>query len=206
MARLIPRQVNLTPETYVLQNVPWQLFCTLTFEGEQWTVGRRFKCFHAWVRQLGKSYGIPDRFLLWSGRYELGEVNGRPHFHALLAGLRETRAVKQDVFRAVKLWEGLRAGFAHVRPYDDALDGVDYILKSAKALHSDVSDGLVAGTLNLRRSGAGANAYESRKFDGRASEVLIGPGVWSYVARRRACGVADLRKWNCARSTRQGNV
>lgn len=185
-----------------MRNVPWTLFCTLTFAEGDISKRRRYAAFHAWIRLVADSYRIPSKHLLWCGRHENGELNGRPHFHALLAGLR-AKTTKQDIFRCLRLWEGLKVGFGLVRRFENTSDGVDYILKPAKREHTNTSDGLTSGILKSSRSGAGADAFEAARFDSRASEVEIGSGVWDYVAKRRGMPVPNERRsWRIPASER----
>jgi len=186
--------MNQTPDAYVLKNVNWNLFATLTFSEGSMSDRRRYHVLFAWLRTVAETYGQKFGDSLWCTRRERGETFGRVHFHALLAGLCDS-PTQRDVFRVLRLWESFGAGFGLVRRFNNALDGIDYMTDPNKAWTVSAADGLTSGELTRRGSHAAANAYEALKFDSMASEVEIARAVFRHVGGRRGIPVEGERNW-----------
>ncbi len=112
------------------QNVPWQLFCTLTFA---WKVSdaQAEQVFRGFVNRLEKRLRAPVAYLRGDEKRFSG--CGKPaaprHFHALLAA-----HLKLDRHFVADLWMGLagrrkNGAGANVRVYDPTLGGLAYVLK-----------------------------------------------------------------------------
>jgi len=142
---------------YTLARIQWDLFGTLTFKGD---VPRPQKMYSfAWrhMRHAAELSAQPYGKLLIALRYELGEMNGRPHFHYLLGGTNTRNAITLG-FRMAYQWKGMHGGHGVIRQYDRALAGASYV---AKCL-------------------GGANAYEQNKF-ALANEVTLSDSVYAVI-------------------------
>jgi len=154
-----------SPDLYLLSNVEWQFWCTFTFQREVSDCVQA-SMLHAWMRELS-SYGrvLPTK-LLWVCRRELGEINGRRHFHALVAGLPSWAVTQGVCWRQMRTWnKRLKGGSARVYLFERALSGVEYTLKQ------------------LDRDGA--QLYECRKFGSR-STVTLSNGLLALLSQKRA--------------------
>lgn len=195
----------LSPETYLLRQVEWQFFCTLTFEGRVRSADDMRRAAHAWLRDVGFSYRKPWHSQLWALRMELGEKFGRPHFHSLLAGLCDRGVSLRELHRVRVLWARRGFGFAMVRRFENGSDGVDYMLKPSLAEQYADAKGLTLCALKgSDRSFAGADSYEMGKFASPASELQIAHAVWRHVAEKRgfSVSVGDVGSWSLLKSGR----
>jgi len=131
---------------------------TLTFAGR---VPRPAIAFgHAWrhFRQASELSDRPYSQLLIALRQELGEKNGRFHFHYLLGGTETRNAItlSHKLERSWKIQTGAQQ--VEVRPYDDSQAGVQYITKCL----------------------SGADVYEMDKFIS-ADSVTLSNSVYRVV-------------------------
>ena len=130
----------------------------------------------ALYRRLCRQFGVTDSRLLWCLRQEAGEIGGRMHLHALIGGCPEGLVNERTCFWLMHQWtaaEHMSQGWARVRVYDEALPGVDYVVKDL------VTSGVSA-----------ANAYESCKFCA-SDQIMVSKSVvrWlSALHRRQAAG------------------
>lgn len=117
------------PEAYVLRQIQWQYFVTLTFRSDRLSERSRVYLLFAWLRDVAATDPkIHFKGLLWVARFERGR-GSRGHYHVLLAG-KPARAVTPAVcgdFEAA--WRTRAGAIAQVTPYDHARDGVGYTLK-----------------------------------------------------------------------------
>ena len=58
-----------------------------------------------------------------------GELTGRGHLHALIAGFPQHALTTATCFAFMKIWEQMGGGMARVHLYSPLLDGVGYVLK-----------------------------------------------------------------------------
>ena len=121
----------MNPEAYALQSVKWDLFTTLTLPNNLLSAGgpRLGAINFAWLRRVADFGGIHFRRLRWCLRYELGEKTNRPHFHALVGGLPESRSNKRARMAYKKIWEKLTHAHARVSRFNEGLGGLGYVLK-----------------------------------------------------------------------------
>jgi len=165
------------PELFGLGSVSWQLFCTFTFKSERLPDRHRVTLFFSLVREMASNYGSHFSKVLWCVRLEAGELTGRLHLHALIAGL-PTYTIKPRICRAVEsIWTRLGGGFPVVRVYNPALAGADYILKGLEQIQG--------------ASLQGANMYEFRKFGGPGNVTLSESVIRVVIGRR---GIAKTRQ------------
>lgn len=138
------------PNIWLLNmNRHWQAFGSFTFKRVP-PQQLRISLWHDYVRVVADRYSVRSSRIVWGLREELGEIGGRPHFHALLDGLPEHGVSQTEVlFKMEQLWKKYVdrcCGFAEVHRYDRSLHGLEYILKC------------------LRVGITPAQAYEDRKF------------------------------------------
>lgn len=104
---------------YTLARIRWDVFGSLTFAGK---VPRpRLAYGHAWrhLRWAAELNGRPYGRLLIALRQELGELNGRFHFHYLLGGTETCNAItlSHQLERAWKVQTGAMADIRAYRPF-----------------------------------------------------------------------------------------
>jgi len=155
-----------------LARIQWDLFATMTFAGTVPRTEIAYGLAYRWLQELAKKCGRPYNRLLIALRGEVGEVNGRFHFHCLVGGTL-TRNYHALLRQAEWLWK-IQSGGARVdvRQYDRSLAGADYVCKCL-----------------------GANAYELNKYS-FANSVTLSASVIRLIAGIDASG--DRR---CGRDT-----
>ncbi len=177
----------MSPIATAATRVPWQFFCSLTYESnlvgeteDERTKWIRRRMLFQWVRKVERTFGIPKGKLVFLPREERGEKRGRFHWHVLLCGLYHVPGrgvvpspnLTTDCFKLMSLWEqcGNAAGMARVREYDTQLSGVAYVLKGLGFVNWDTE---------------GANAYEVAKFneDEEGRELILAPQFIAKVNR-----------------------
>lgn len=157
-----------TPEIQALRLVRWNLFATFTFDSrtghpsEIPSEAVQCKMFFTAARGLAKISGVHFHSLFWILRAERGEKNGRPHLHALFAGIPTRFVNERSCLALMSIWEHQRGGgIARCRVVSSASDALDYTLKD----------------LDKEFEKRGADWYEFAKFGGRSivtlSESLI---------------------------------
>lgn len=147
---------------YALTRVRWDAFGTLTFRGRvpRPSIARGMAWRH--LRYAAELSGQPYCRLLIALREEMGEKNGRFHFHYLLGGTQVSNVIT-FCHRLEHHWKGSTGGIVLIRPYDRSRAGVEYVTKCLK------------GLVNI-----GANAYEVSKFD-RADQVTLSRSVSAVI-------------------------
>jgi hypothetical protein len=155
-----------SPAVYHAMQERWSFFVTLTFAGVVPAPALAFALQRRWLDVVSRPllHEIPES-LLWLSREELGEQNGRLHFHVLIGEIRDaSRINKRTCLALMSEWEKLtekrlgNAGMARCRVFQPALDGVGYVLKGLES----------AGDWTLR----GANTYEIGKFGGEFGRTV----------------------------------
>jgi len=157
------------PVSKVVSRVDWQFFSTLTFKGKVPRQGVQASAFFALLRTTANDFGVHFKRLLWVLRFESGEVTGREHLHALIAGLPAHAVSEKTCFAMMSYWERLGGGMARIRVYDPSLGGVDYIVDS---VGEQSLRGLANGSLDSTTDRSRANSYEVGKFGGNC-EVMF---------------------------------
>jgi hypothetical protein len=161
----------MNPEIYALSLIEWQLFASLTFKSEKLADAVRIKMFFALMRRQADNFGVHFKNTIWCLRTEAGEVTGRLHLHALIAGFPESARTTATCFSFMRIWEQLGGGMARVSLYSPLLDGVGYVLKGCEAEYQC----------------AGGNYYETQKFGGRC-DVMLSESVFRVMEGRRQIG------------------
>lgn len=184
------------PITFLLRREVWQLFCTLTYESPVPGLIGRKKMLLAWLRKLAKLRGVEFESLLWVAREELGELNGRCHYHVLISGLPPSKVTISGNFILMDTWEKLGGGIARVYKYRPQLSGVDYVMKGLE----DLGKGY---------RGAGAEAYEVGKFSAAEADLGLIPAraLWrkwrnALEPNRRHRKAREMRAHHRDRSTK----
>jgi hypothetical protein len=158
-------------ELFTLDNISWQLFCTLTSKREKMSDREWRVMIFAWLRKQAGGFGRHFPEMIWSLRAELGEATARKHYHALIAGLPPHSIHEQTCFASKNAWEGLGGGMARVSVYSRALDGVGYILKG----------------LEEAQARSGGDLYELTKFGG-SCDVTLSESILRVIEGRRQIG------------------
>lgn len=161
----------MNPEIYALSLIQWQLFASLTFKSERLTDAVRIKMFFALMRKQAEHFGVHFKNTIWCLRTEPGEITGRLHFHALIAGLPKHAGTTATCFSFMRIWEQLGGGIPRVHVYSPLLDGVGYVLKGCEAEYQR----------------AGGDYYETQKF-GKNCDVMLSESVFRVLAGRRQIG------------------
>jgi hypothetical protein len=162
----------MNPEKHLLGNVGWQFFGTLTFKSLKVKEGVWLKMYFSMIREQADNFGVHFSKILWALRYELGEQTGRPHFHALIAGLPNSAVTVATCFSFMKIWEKHGGGQSRVRVYDPSLAGVEYVLKGVDEAFAKV---------------VGANWYELNKF-GQRCDVMLSMSLIRHMENRSRFG------------------
>jgi hypothetical protein len=153
--------------TYQLNLVVWQLFLHLSFAALSPSFNkRRGKCEEL-IWKIAGLHGFHLHDLPFVIRFENGDRTGRPHCHAVLAGLpkKGTDLKSRMVYRG---WARKLMGNAHINPFRRSLPGVAYI------------------TEGLSQHDPGT-AYEVSKF-GTADAIYVSPKARMEFLRARAFG------------------
>ena len=161
----------MNPEIYTLCNIEWQFFATYTFKSENVAERVRLKMFFALMREQADNFGVHFKQTIWGLRRERGELTGRLHLHALIAGFPEHARTKATCFSFMKIWERNGGGWARVSFYSPLLDGVGYVLKGCEAEYQR----------------AGGDYYETQKFGG-ACDVMLSESIFGVIEGRRQIG------------------
>ena len=114
----------MNPEIYALSLIEWQLFATLTFKSDKLADAVRIKMFFALMREQADNFGVHFKETIWCLRREDGELTGRGHLHALIAGLPRHLLTTATCFSFMRIWERQGGGWARVSLYSPLLDGV----------------------------------------------------------------------------------
>ena len=147
------RSERLTDFALILSRIHWDLFCTLTFKGNVPRPSIAYGLVYRWCQDLAKHSQVPYNRLLLGLRGELGEGQGRFHFHCLVGGT-HTRNYETLIHYAEWLWKHSTGGARiDVRWYDRSQAGAEYLCKCL-----------------------GANVYELNKYN-LALDVTLSESV-----------------------------
>lgn len=166
---------------FVLRRQAWDYFATLTFKSSRLHWSKSASPVFAWLRMLAECKRLHFRSVFWVWRFELGELNGRPHFHVLVAGIPDERMSASDCGFFKRVWENqLGVGIADVRPWDGR-DAAGYLVKGFSSVDGER---------------IGGNGYESGKFGASDLDRLD----------RRTCEVSHSfrDRWESLLSVRMG--
>ena len=161
----------MNPEIYALSIIEWQLFATLTFKSDRLADAVRIKMFFALMREQADNFGVHFQETIWCLRRENGELTGRGHLHALIAGFPKHALTTATCFSFMRIWGQLGGGWARVTVFSPLLDGVGYVLKGCEAEYQR----------------AGGDFYETKKFGGDC-DVMLSESVFRVMEGRRQIG------------------
>ena len=161
----------MNPELFALSLIEWQLFVTLTFKSDALADAVRIKMFFALMREQASNFGVHFKETIWCLRRENGELTGRGHLHALIAGFPKHALTTATCFAFMKIWEQMGGGWARVTVYSPLLDGVGYVLKGCDAEYQR----------------AGGDFYEAKKFGGNC-DVMLSESIFRVMEGRRQIG------------------
>ena len=117
------------PEAYALRHFYWQLFATLTFVEPPTTRAASLPLVFAWLRDVARAGRIHFKRLMWVLRFEIGTKGDRGHYHLCLAGVPRA-LLSQHLCRSLEsAWRARGGGLSEVTLYDQARDGLSYVLK-----------------------------------------------------------------------------
>lgn len=173
-----------SPLVHAIRDVPWQVFGTFTFKTPL-PVNREAEVL---IRNLQRKACRMAHVHCESGffltRGELGELNGRFHYHTLFGNFPPFASASGFCLDLRNYWHGLRrhrgnlvwtregnlspmqGDGAQVWPYDSALDGVKYVMKG----------------LDRYEFAAEARDYELTKF-GLSDRITLSTALLSRVKR-----------------------
>lgn len=154
------------PEAYCLRRFYWQLFATLTFLKPGTTRASSLPLVFVWLRYTAQAEGIHFRRLIWVLRFEFGPRGGRGHYHLCLAGLPPASMCQRLCRTLESAWQIRSNALAEVTLYDQARDGLGYILKLPHFKHA-----------SLRRNSLGS--------DGDDCEPMLSASLIQAVRRGR---------------------
>ncbi len=134
--------MNTMPEAYRLRHFSWQLFATLTFRYPPRSRASSLPIVFVWLRNVAHVTDLHFKRLMWVLRFELGPRGGRGHYHLCLAGIPSASLSFELCPLLESNWQAKSGGLAEVALYDQARDGLDYILKMPGRLRPGLgSDG-----------------------------------------------------------------
>jgi hypothetical protein len=135
-----------------LARIQWDIFATPTFKGTVPRANIAYGMAYRWLQELAKKCGVPYNRLLIALRGEVGEKNGRFHFHCLVGGTL-SRNYHTLQHQAEHLWK-IQSGGARVdvRQYDRSLAGADYICECLGANRYELNKYSFANTVTLSAS------------------------------------------------------
>ena len=152
--------------------VTWQFFGTFVFHGKvREAIGATM--FFSAMRKEASFFRVHFKQLLWCVRRESGEISGREHLHALIAGL-PAYAITERSCRGIEArWASFGGASAVVRVFNRSLDGPAYILKGLEQAFD--------------ASQQGVDLKEFTKFS-RSSEITLSESVIRVAMSRRLLG------------------
>ena len=153
----------IAPDVYLIADLRWQFFVTLTLSSVRESRKRKIGRLFAWLRDVACKGRVSFQRLVWCVRCEMGDQTGREHYHVLMGGLPPWMQSDRTPLVLMALWESHGGGIARARACVDPLLGVAYVLK-------DLDE-------------HGANGYELAKF-GLPTQVLLSESA-SRILRSR---------------------
>lgn len=160
--------MQVRPEIPSLSRIEWQFFVTLSLLDERVTDDWAIKHWFTLARNMAKWFRVHFLELRWCLRSEFGELTGRKHLHALVAGLPNDTMHVHTCFAIKNEAERIGFGMSRCYVFNPRLEGVDYLLKQMETvdwMHSN-----------------GASIYEFSKF--RPGVVMLAKSVLREIDRR----------------------
>lgn len=166
---------SASPLVYALRDCPWQVFGTFTFKNPM-PVNREAEVLvRNTMRKACRMAHVHFESGWFLTRGELGELNGRFHYHMLIGNFPSLAGTSGFCLDLKSHWSRLRlnvGSFAGVQgdicqvwPYDSTLDGVRYVMEGVERYE-------FAGE---------ARAYELTKF-GLTDRITLSAALLRHVA------------------------
>jgi hypothetical protein len=176
-----------SPLVYALRDAPWQVFGTFTFKNPI-PVNREAEVLvRNTMRKACRMAHVHCESGWFLTRGELGELNGRFHFHMLIGNFPPLASTAGFCLDLKNYWSRLRldvGSFAGVQgdicqvwPYEPSLDGVGYVMKGVER-YEYVGE---------------ARAYELTKF-GLTDRITLSTALLSHVSREIRKGSSETVK------------
>lgn len=162
-----------SPDLYLLREIDWHLYCTLTLDPSN--VKKPFSVLasivRTWHAKVSRESGHAQRYICpFFAPQEDGEMNSRPHFHSCIANIANKKWQNIGFHETIaRMWP---LGIAEIREYIPAEDGIGYITPAS--WH------------------AGANAFEIKKMCDDMNRVCTNENFWKELAKVR--GVPFIRR------------
>lgn len=172
----------MNPYYYHLAQDDWDVFGSLSFndsffpaldKGDMAAGGiRRKKCAFMFLRKIMDDDRTRWNRAQWVLRHEVGELEGRPHYHFLVRNLNRPNIFKRKIkknksyktgksyycYLLQKYWQNKTDSLADIRPYKKWVDGaVKYAVKDANRYET----GKFGTAIEVEFS----HAYEARLID-----------------------------------------
>lgn len=117
------------PEAYALRKFYWQLFVTLTFIRPPRSRPASLPPVRRWLRVVARMASVHFERLIWVVRFEVGKRGDCGHYHLCLAGIPRALLCIHFCRELESAWRTCGGGLSQVALYDQARDGLEYILK-----------------------------------------------------------------------------
>lgn len=125
---------------WLLSQVDWQIFGTLTFKQARLPERVRIGMFFAMLRKLAERLNTHFSRLVWALCPEGDGKLIHRHFHFLIAGLPKHATPTPTCSFIENQWQLHGGGIPRVAPYDRTLDGAKYILKDLEKVAQSCGD------------------------------------------------------------------
>ena len=166
---------SASPLVYALRDAPWQVFGTFTFMNPL-PVNREAEVLvRNTMRKACRMAHVHFESAWFLTRGELGELNGRFHFHMLIGNFPSLASTSGFCLDLKSYWSrlrlnvgsfaGIQGDICQVWPYESTLDGVSYVMKGVERYE-------YAGE---------ARAYELTKF-GLTDRITLSAALLRHVA------------------------
>jgi hypothetical protein len=168
---------SASPLVYALRDCPWQVFGTFTFKTPL-PVNREAEVLvRNTMRKACRMAHVHFESAWFLTRGELGELNGRFHYHMLIGNFPPFAGTSNFCLDLKGYWSrlrlnvgsfaGIQGDIGQVWPYEPTLDGVRYVMKGVERYE-------FAGE---------ARAYELTKF-GLTDQITLSNGLLLHVSRQ----------------------
>jgi len=187
-------------DSYVLGQVPWEYFCTLTYPDPVPGSGVRAKMGFAFLYEAAHWYKRPFGQLLWALREEPGELKGRLHFHMLLASGEDHRPSRSGAFALEARWRWVKGGHPKIVPYGGIVH-CEYIQKPVRGPSAGNLYELDKFNFALRVEWSKSL---TRRLERNARKLVVGSGLEREVTVRQVRS-EESPSWGIERSLPKGD-
>ena len=152
-------------EVFLLSQMRWQIFGSLTFRQERLPERVRLSMYFAMLRKVARQHNVFFSRLIWALRQEGDGKLQHKHIHFLLSGLPRHAVTPATCSLMSQKWERIGGGMARIAPYNHALNGVEYILKRRGEIQT-------------------LGGFESAKF-GSNPDLMLSDSLWKLLKARQ---------------------